>query len=115
MTTNTSHCPSNYADQCYDLVIIGAGPAGMSAAITASSRDVSVLVLDEKSAPGGQIYRNVQQPVMASPERLGEEYLQGKALADAFQNSPAQCLYNTKVWHLGDTGEILFSIDQTSH
>jgi len=96
------------------LVIIGAGPAGMSAAITASSRDVSVLVLDEKSAPGGQIYRNVQQPVMASPERLGEEYLQGKALADAFQNSPAQCLYNTKVWHLGDTGEILFSIDQTS-
>ncbi|MBS3755797.1 MAG: thioredoxin-disulfide reductase [Desulfobacterales bacterium] len=38
----------------YDLVIIGAGPAGLTAAIYAARSRLSVLVL-EKAAPGGQI------------------------------------------------------------
>src|SRR6056297_126121 len=38
----------------YDLVIIGAGPAGLTAAIYAGRARLSVLVL-EKAAPGGQI------------------------------------------------------------
>lgn len=38
----------------YDLVIIGAGPAGMTAALYAGRARLSVLVL-EKAAPGGQI------------------------------------------------------------
>lgn len=38
----------------YDVIIIGAGPAGMTAAIYAARADMSVLMLD-KLAPGGQI------------------------------------------------------------
>ncbi len=38
----------------YDLIIVGAGPAGMTAAIYAARADLSVLMLD-KLAPGGQI------------------------------------------------------------
>ncbi|MFP3980553.1 MAG: thioredoxin-disulfide reductase [Desulfobacterales bacterium] len=38
----------------YDLVIIGAGPAGLTAAIYAARSRLSVVVL-EKAAPGGQI------------------------------------------------------------
>lgn len=38
----------------YDLVIIGAGPAGMTAAIYGARADLKVLMLD-KLAPGGQI------------------------------------------------------------
>ncbi|MFW6271524.1 MAG: thioredoxin-disulfide reductase [Desulfosalsimonas sp.] len=38
----------------YDLIIVGAGPAGLSAAIYAARARLSVLVL-EKAAPGGQI------------------------------------------------------------
>lgn len=38
----------------YDLVIIGSGPAGMSAALYASRANLKVLMLD-KGAPGGQL------------------------------------------------------------
>ena len=43
------HCPSQEAD----FVIIGAGPAGIAAAVYASSEGLSTLVLD-KLGPGGQ-------------------------------------------------------------
>ena len=38
----------------YDLIIVGAGPAGMTAAIYGARADMKVLLLD-KLAPGGQI------------------------------------------------------------
>ncbi|MBX9596780.1 MAG: FAD-dependent oxidoreductase, partial [Roseomonas sp.] len=43
----------------YDLVIIGAGPAGQSAAITAAGLGIATLVVDENLAPGGQIHRGI--------------------------------------------------------
>ena len=40
--------------ECYDLVIVGSGPAGMTGAIYGARADMKVLMLD-KLAPGGQI------------------------------------------------------------
>ena len=45
----------------FDIIIIGAGPAGMSAALTAANGGLDVLLLDEQPHAGGQIYRNVKQ------------------------------------------------------
>ena len=42
-----------------DLLIVGAGPAGMAAAIEARGFGLSVIVADENSEPGGQVYRRV--------------------------------------------------------
>ena len=44
----------------FDLVIVGAGPAGMSAAIAARGLGLSVAVVDEQSHAGGQIHRAVE-------------------------------------------------------
>ena len=38
-----------------DVAIIGAGAAGLSAAVEASSAGAKVLVIDENSRPGGQL------------------------------------------------------------
>ncbi len=35
--------------KCYELIVIGAGPAGLSAAIEAAKRGMSVVVYDENS------------------------------------------------------------------
>lgn len=43
------------------LVIIGAGPAGLSAAIEAARAGVRVLVIDENSKPGGQLFKQIHK------------------------------------------------------
>ena len=45
----------------YDIIIIGAGPAGMSAASVAAYAGLDVLLLDEQPDVGGKVYRNVKQ------------------------------------------------------
>lgn len=44
-----------YMDKAYDVIIIGAGPAGMSAAVYGIRAGLSVLVLDKAGMAGGQI------------------------------------------------------------
>lgn len=44
-------------EQC-DLLIIGAGPAGMAAAVAAAPSGASIVLIDDNPAPGGQIWRD---------------------------------------------------------
>ena len=39
----------------YDTIIIGAGPAGMAAAIYAARAELSFCLIDRSYAPGGQV------------------------------------------------------------
>ncbi len=51
-----------------DILIIGAGPAGMAAALAAAPSGASIAIIDDNPAPGGQIWRdgpNAQLPVAA--------------------------------------------------
>jgi D-hydroxyproline dehydrogenase subunit alpha len=43
-----------------DVLIVGAGPAGMAAAVRAAENGAQVAVLDDNPSPGGQIWRNEQ-------------------------------------------------------
>ena len=65
----------------YQLVVIGAGPAGMAAAQTAARHGVQVAVIDEQDQPGGQIYRRVDASPLPNPGLLGQDYLYGRQLA----------------------------------
>jgi NADPH-dependent 2,4-dienoyl-CoA reductase/sulfur reductase-like enzyme len=47
--------------QHVDLLIIGAGPAGMAAALAAAPSGVSIAILDDNPLPGGQIWRDGPQ------------------------------------------------------
>ena len=85
------------------LAIIGAGPAGMSAAIAAREHGADVLVLDEQAAPGGQIYRNVETVTAERPETarmLGGDYVDGAALVRAFRRCGAEYSPRTSVWEV---------------
>lgn len=45
----------------YDLIIVGAGPAGLSAAIEAAKRGLKVIVFDENTKPGGQLFKQIHK------------------------------------------------------
>jgi D-hydroxyproline dehydrogenase subunit alpha len=48
-----------YADRRYaDILIVGAGPAGMAAAVRAAQGGAHVTVVDDNPFPGGQIWRH---------------------------------------------------------
>ena len=61
----------NAAERC-DLLIVGAGPAGMAAAIAAAPSGMAITVVDDNIHPGGQIWRDgpgVQLPPLARQHR----------------------------------------------
>ena len=65
----------------YDLVVVGAGPAGMAAAVRASQNKLRTLLLDEQPEVGGQIYRNITSVDARREEILGPDYSHGRTLA----------------------------------
>lgn len=66
----------------YDLIVVGAGPAGLSAAIEAAKRGLKVAVFDENSKPGGQLFKQIHKFFGSKEHRakirgfkIGEELL----------------------------------------
>ncbi|MGE5484812.1 MAG: NAD(P)/FAD-dependent oxidoreductase [Ignavibacteriales bacterium] len=47
--------------QQYELAIVGAGPAGLAAAIEAGSAGVRTVLLDENLRPGGQLFKQIHK------------------------------------------------------
>ena len=72
----------------YELIIVGAGPSGLSAAIEGAKKGMSVIVFDENAKPGGQLFKQIHK-FFGSKEhkakirgfKIGEELL--KEAADA--------------------------------
>ncbi len=89
-----------------DLVIIGSGPAGMAAACEARSLGLSVVLLDEQAAIGGQIYRHVESAPSDRLAILGKDYAAGRTLASEFRNSGTRHLGGAVVWNLSLDGTV---------
>lgn len=95
----------------FDAVVIGCGPSGMTAASTIASRGGAVCVIDRNERPGGQIYRGVTSSPLQNPAILGDDYIAGRQIIDEFEKSGATLISNADVWHVGPTGEVLYSRD----
>ncbi|KLU21908.1 nopaline dehydrogenase [Caballeronia mineralivorans PML1(12)] len=94
----------------FDLLVIGSGPAGMTAAIEARRFGLSVLVVDDQAAPGGQIWRAVETRAETSVgELLGKEYKVGTSLTKSFRASGAIYEPSTQVWQIEPEWEIFMS------
>jgi NADPH-dependent 2,4-dienoyl-CoA reductase/sulfur reductase-like enzyme len=79
----------------YDIAVIGAGPAGMAAAIEMSAAGLSVLVLDEQAAPGGQVHRAIE-----TREHQSDDDRDGSAQTAAFRACAVTRWFETAVWQV---------------
>lgn len=73
-----------------ELIVVGAGPAGLSAAIEAASCGMETVVFDENSRPGGQLFKQIHKFFGAQEHRagtrgirIGEELVRGAREAGA--------------------------------
>ncbi len=67
-----------------DVAVVGAGPAGLSAAIEAANAGARVVVIDEYVKPGGQYFRQPQAQFRAIDEGvLGKSFQASKPIIDA--------------------------------
>lgn len=80
-----------------DLAIVGAGPAGLAAAIEARRLGVEVIVLDEYPKPGGQYFR---QPLVngASATEPSAQVAKGRALIEEARAAGAALASGALVW-----------------
>jgi D-hydroxyproline dehydrogenase subunit alpha len=82
-----------------DVAVVGAGPAGIAAAVAASGRGASVAVVDEYGQPGGQIWKRPR----------GTDAVPGPARSwcGTLERSGARLLADTTVWAVRDEHTLL--------
>ena len=95
----------------FDIVVVGAGPAGMAAATEAERSGATVCLLDEQADAGGQIYRNVAHSTQAQSQVLGPDYVAGLGLVRDLSASGVEHRKGATVWNLDSEGIVTFSVD----
>lgn len=90
------------------IAIVGAGPAGMAAAIEAVRRGCQVTLLDEAQRPGGQIYRQAHPSLGGEEQAEPTELARKHALIDRFERIVGNLDYrpSTSVYAAFPNGEL---------
>jgi thioredoxin reductase/bacterioferritin-associated ferredoxin len=91
-----------------DLLVVGAGPGGISAAIEAARAGLSVALVDENQAPGGNIYRALPKEFTAG---LSREQRKGEPLLRAMEALPLRRFLGATVWGAFDAHTLEVAID----
>ena len=100
------------------VAIIGAGPAGISASLILTSKNVQVTILDEQHTIGGQNYRNSEIVSKEKVKSLGFDYVQRKSMFKSVEKAIQQKLLilnlGASVWSLTENKEVSWSINGKS-
>ncbi len=86
-----------------DIAVLGAGPAGSTAALAAAQAGLRVALLDEQDAPGGQVWRAKSAAILSAPHT--PESKAGAALRQAVADSSIMLHPATRVWQIARTGD----------
>lgn len=97
----------------YDLIIVGAGPSGLSAAIEAAKRGLRVVVFDENEKPGGQLFKQIHK-FFGSKEHKAKirGFVIGQELLDEADKAGVEVVLNATVIGLYQDKEIVVKIDE---
>ncbi len=88
----------------YDVVIIGAGPAGLAASIEAAKYGAGVLLIDENNKPGGQLFKQIHKFFGSREHKAGTRGINiGTELLKETMELNIEVMLNTEV--CGLTGD----------
>ncbi|MBT3487176.1 MAG: FAD-dependent oxidoreductase [Desulfobacula sp.] len=98
----------------FDAIVIGAGPAGLSCASALTGFGLEVLLLDEQTRPGGQIYKNIENVFGKRLQILGEDYAAGQKLVSRFRRQKLDYVPSAAVWQVEEDGHVYYSCEGSS-
>jgi len=81
-----------------DVLVVGAGPAGLSAARELALAGANVIVADERLHAGGQYFKPLAPSQVVERRRLDRQFRAGFALHEATLRAGAHILNETTVW-----------------
>jgi len=102
----------------YEVIIIGAGPAGLSAAIEAAGNGLQVVVFDENARPGGQLFKQIHkffgsrehkakirgfrigEVLLKEAEELGVEVVLNATVIGIFDNKTISVMIDDRIEHI---------------
>lgn len=100
----------------FDLIVVGAGPSGLSAAIQAAKRGLKVVVFDENEKPGGQLFKQIHK-FFGSKEHKAKirGFVIGEQLLAEAAEAGVEVVLNATVIGLYQEKEIVVKIGQAIH
>ena len=93
----------------YDVVVVGAGPAGMAAASLCARSKLLTLLLDDQPGPGGRMYHAITTTPFEDRAVLGRDYWIGEKIAAEVVASGVEYLRGARVTELAPHFEITFT------
>ena len=97
----------------YDLIIVGAGPAGLSAGIEAAKKGVKVVVFDENEKPGGQLFKQIHKFFGSKEHRAKiRGFVIGKQLLSEAAEAGVEVILNATVIGLYQDKEVVVKIGE---
>ena len=93
-------------EQACDVLVVGAGPAGLSAARRLALAGADVIVADERLHPGGQYFKPLAASHRAETAALDKQFREGAVLRESTLAAGARILNETTVWAAFSPGEV---------
>ena len=97
----------------YDLIVVGAGPSGLSAAIEAAKKGLKVVVFDENEKPGGQLFKQIHKFFGSKEHRAKVRgFVIGQQLLDEAAEAGVSVVLNATVIGLYQDKEVVVKMGE---
>jgi len=99
----------------YDVIVVGAGPAGLGAAIESAKAGAKTLLLDENDRPGGQLFKQIHKFFGSKEHHAGTRgFIIGQQLLDEAAAAGVEIQLSTRVWGTFEDGTITATSEEKS-
>jgi NADPH-dependent 2,4-dienoyl-CoA reductase/sulfur reductase-like enzyme len=95
-----------WEERTVDVLVIGAGPAGLAAARAAAGAGAQVLLADERLKAGGQYFKQPGEGFEIDEAALDKQFSAGRALYAAAKAAGVEFLFGATVWGTFSEGEV---------
>lgn len=99
--------PDSAAPLTVDVAVVGAGPAGLSAALSAARSGLRVALIDERKQAGGQYYKQPSPGLTITEAELDRQFREGRALAARTMAAGVVSLSEAAVWSSTGDNDLL--------